>query len=105
MLQRKSVSSLLLEADDRLACLDRALVRELDGSKIVGVRESHDNDGVMASSLDLVLGEGKQRLACLHMSALLAVDLEALALHLDRVDADMDQDLCSVIALDAKSVV
>ena len=71
---------------------------------VISVGEQHDDAVRMVRGLDLRSVEGHDLLACLDLVAFLDEIDEAVAVHGDRVDADVDQDLHIARAGDADGV-
>ena len=81
-------------------CRDRRdfLVAECHGDLVVveGIRHEDRRRRVVAGRLDALRVELEQELALLDRIALLDLGVEVLATEVDRVDTDVDQDICTI---------
>ena len=75
------------------------LVAERHGDLVVveGIRHENRRRRVVAGRLDALRVELEQELALLDGIALLDLGVEVLAAEVDRVDADVDQDICTIL--------
>ncbi len=75
------------------------LVAERHGDLVVveGIRHENRRRRVVAGRLDALRVELEQELALLDCIALLNLGVEVLAAEVDRVDADVNQDICTIL--------
>ena len=90
-------------------CRDRRdlLVAERHRDLVVveGVRHEDRRRRVVTGRLDALRVELQEQLALLDRIALRNLGVEVLAAEVDRVDADVDQDVCAVLSMDADGVL
>ena len=96
--------NLLADLDQIRARLHDAGGHDLDVLEIIGVRDDGNHHGGVSGSRDFVQIHLQQQIALLDLVALLDLRAEAVALHLDGVNADMDQHLNTGSGQDAQRV-